>query len=95
MPDVHEVGQVTDIDGLTVAVSTERGRIRLEAGRTVLVFGHDGAEEFDRLWITACWEAAQYRAPAAGPQVLGVPPGVLAGVVEANARILRGEVPGG
>jgi hypothetical protein len=67
VPDVREVGHVSDIDGLTISICTEGDRVRLEVGSSVALLDQDGTEEFGRVLISACWDAAQHRAPKGRP----------------------------
>jgi hypothetical protein len=60
MADIREIGVVRDIDGFSVSVCTEGGRIRLEVGSSVVVLDEAAAEEFARLFVAAAWEAGRH-----------------------------------
>jgi hypothetical protein len=56
---VREVGTVADAFGLVAGVGVDRGAVTVRVGARNLVLEQEAAEEFARLFVHACWEAAQ------------------------------------
>jgi len=54
----HTLGQVEDADGFTVFVGVYNGTVTV-GDKFPYRFTRDQAEEFARLFIAACWEAAR------------------------------------
>ena len=57
-PYVRPVGGVTDLDGRPVKVGVDYDSVSIDAPRFFRL-GADQAQEFARLYVTACWEAGQ------------------------------------
>lgn len=61
-PMLRILGKVEDVDGIPAALGAEYGRVRIEAGASVLLLDAAKAQEFARLFTAACWEAADQNA---------------------------------
>lgn len=65
-PMVRILGTVTDISGQVIDVGVDYDTVRIGAQSAAdLRFTQDQAEEFGRLFVAACWEAAGQRAQMA------------------------------
>ena len=56
-PNVRPAGDMQDHDGMTVIVGTDYDTVTIEPGGIRL--SAERAEEFARLFVRACWEAAR------------------------------------
>jgi hypothetical protein len=54
-PHVREVGRLTDLDGSDIVLLVDYNRVVIDYGPPLT---QDQAEEFARLFVRACWEAA-------------------------------------
>src|SRR5580704_10481698 len=82
-PDVHEVGHVEDIDGLTVRIGVDYDAAVVGRHR----FGAEGRERFSQLWVRACHEADGRETEAAADD--GPAPVITADPTVCNGLVVR------
>jgi hypothetical protein len=80
-PYVRVVGQVEDMDGIPLTVGVDYHTVTIDPGGTDWRLESRAAEEFARLFVSACWEASAQGAAMTDAAV---------GVLEAEAKAALG-----
>jgi hypothetical protein len=65
-PYVREVGTVTDLDGLAVRIGVDYDTVTIAIPVREVRLTQAQVEEFSQVFVSACWEAAQYHGTQAG-----------------------------
>ena len=64
-PYVREIGRLTDGQGRIIAVGVDHGTVTLCTASGGITLASVQAEDFARLYVSACWQAARQAATLA------------------------------